>query len=103
MNKAETDTKEIEAKNSRSILIFGIIVVVVGILQSIGFIHDFRQILVHLSKIPLKEMELASQAITKSTSLSIGPFIIVGGIVIIAIGRIADIGAVYRIIRGGKK
>lgn len=95
-------TQEIEVKNSRSFVIFGFITVIIGIAQSLGFIHDFRQILVHLTKLPLKEMELASQAITKSTSLSIGPFIILGGIIIMALGRISDIGAVYLKIRGKK-
>ena len=77
-------TQEIEVKNSRSFVIFGFITVIIGIAQSLGLIHDFRQILVHLTKLPLSEMELASQAITKSTSLSIGPFIMLGGIVIMA-------------------
>lgn len=95
-------TQEIEVKNSRWFVIFGIIVVVTGIAQSLGFIHDIRQILVHFSGLPLKEMEIASQSITKSTSLSIGPFIILGGILIMALGRIADIGAVYVKIRQKK-
>lgn len=95
-------TQEIEVKNSRSFVVFGFITVVVGIAQSLGIIHDIRQVLVHLSGLPIKEMEIASQSITKSTSLSIGPFIMLGGVIIMALGRISDIGAVYLKIRGKK-
>lgn len=99
MSKLIPTSQEIEVKNSRWFVVFGIIVVMIGIAQSLGIIHDIRQVIAHLSGMPLKEFEIASQSITKSTSLSIGPFIMLGGILIMALGRIADIGAVYVKIR----
>jgi len=92
--------QEIEWKNSRSFVVFGMSIICTGILQSFGFVHDFRMIVAHVSGLELKEWQVAAQQITKSTYLGIGPLIIASGIIVMALGRISDIGAAYKKFRG---